>query len=167
MADPAPNFFEVLQVLRKNKVEFIVVGGICAVLHGAPVSTFDIDIVHSQHPSNIDKLLVALKDLDARYREHEPKKLFPSAENLAKKGHHLLMTKAGPLDILGRVTKERGYEDLIKHSSEFIISEEVRIQVLDLEMLITLKEETGYEKDRAVLPLLRDTLEEKKNKSLE
>jgi hypothetical protein len=33
----------ILQTLVEHRVEFIVVGGVCAVLHGAPVSTFDLD----------------------------------------------------------------------------------------------------------------------------
>lgn len=34
-------------------VELIVVGGLAAVLHGAPVVTFDLDIVHRQTPENV------------------------------------------------------------------------------------------------------------------
>jgi hypothetical protein len=39
MANSAPDFFKILQTLAEHEVDFIVVGGICAVLHGAPVST--------------------------------------------------------------------------------------------------------------------------------
>jgi len=65
---PKPNFLEILKVLKEYQVEFIVVGGVCAVLHGAPISTFDLDLVHSRAPNNIDRLMVALKTLDAHYR---------------------------------------------------------------------------------------------------
>jgi hypothetical protein len=37
----------------------------------------------------------------------------------------------------------------------------LRLRVLDLETLIKVKEETGHEKDKAVRPILRCTLEEK------
>jgi hypothetical protein len=40
-----------------------------------------------------------------------------------------------------------------------------QIRVLDLETLIAIKEELNSEKDRAVLPILRRTLAEKKNHS--
>jgi hypothetical protein len=43
------------------------------------------------------------------------------------------------------------------------IGEGIRIRVLDLETLIAVKEELGGEKDRAVLPTLRRTLEEKRS----
>jgi hypothetical protein len=39
-----PDFLEILKVLSRHKVDFIIVGGVCAVLHGAPVSTFDLDL---------------------------------------------------------------------------------------------------------------------------
>jgi hypothetical protein len=40
----------------------------------------------------------------------------------------------------------------------------VRIRVLDLATIIALKEELGGEKDRAVLPVLRQTLEERRRR---
>ena len=68
MANSAPDFFKILQILAEHEVDFIVVGGICAVLHGAPVSTFDLDIVHSRAPENIRHLILALNQMDACYR---------------------------------------------------------------------------------------------------
>ena len=44
------------------------------------------------------------------------------------------------------------------------LGEGVRIRVLNLEKLIAIKEELGGEKDRAQLPILRRTLEEKRKK---
>jgi hypothetical protein len=50
-------------------VDFIVVGGVGAVLQGAPISTFDLDRVHPRTRKNVDRLMVALELLDARYRD--------------------------------------------------------------------------------------------------
>ena len=47
MTKPVPNFLEILRVLSHYQVDFIVVGGVCAVLQGAPITTFDLDMVHS------------------------------------------------------------------------------------------------------------------------
>jgi hypothetical protein len=46
-----------MQTLADHRVEFIVIGGVCAVLHGAPVTTFDLDVVHSRTPENLNRLL--------------------------------------------------------------------------------------------------------------
>ena len=155
-----PDFSSILQVMVNHKVDFIVIGGICAVLHGAPVMTFDLDLVHSRSDANIKRLMSALKELDAYYREHAPKHIIPEEASLKKPGHHLLMTRKGPLDLLGTVTNERGYEELREHTVRVSIEDDFEIIILDLATLILIKEEAGFEKDMAVLPILRRTLEE-------
>ncbi|MBW1690691.1 MAG: hypothetical protein JRJ70_08075 [Deltaproteobacteria bacterium] len=63
MTNPIPDFLEILKTLTEHEVDFIVVGGVCAVLHGAPVTTFDLDLVHSRSPENLERLILALKEL--------------------------------------------------------------------------------------------------------
>jgi hypothetical protein len=75
-----------------------------------------------------------------------------------------LITRYGPLDLLGTIGHNLGYEDLMAHSAEMDIGEKLRIRVLDLETIIGIKEELGGEKDRAVLPILRRTLDEKRKR---
>lgn len=50
--DSAPSFLEILKVLSRHEAEFILVGGMAAILEGAPVSTFDLDTVF--FPANLD-----------------------------------------------------------------------------------------------------------------
>jgi len=73
-----------------------------------------------------------------------------------------LITRYGPLDVLGTLGRDLAYEDLLPHSMAMDIGEGMRIQVLDLETLIEIKAGIGGEKDRAVLPILRRTLEQKR-----
>jgi hypothetical protein len=141
-------------------VDFIVVGGVAAVLRGAPVSTFDLDVVHSTATENIGRLLAALEDLDACYRAQPERRLRPNMTHLASPGHQLLMTRFGPVDLLGTIGKGRSYQDLLPHAVEMDLGKELRVWVLDLETLIAVKEELGGEKDLATLPVLRRTLEE-------
>ena len=54
---PAADLSALLEGLCKAGIEFIVVGGLAAVIQGAPVTTFDLDIVHRQTGENIHKLL--------------------------------------------------------------------------------------------------------------
>lgn len=42
-----------VDALLDAHVEFIVIGGLAAVLHGAPLVTADVDIVHRKSPENI------------------------------------------------------------------------------------------------------------------
>ena len=78
-----PDFGSVLRILVEHGVEFLVVGGVGAILQGATLSTFDLDIVHSTDPANIARLLAALGDLDAFYRAQPEKRLRPSQTHLA------------------------------------------------------------------------------------
>jgi predicted nucleotidyltransferase len=151
-----------LRLLLGGGVEFILVGGLAAVVQGAPVDTFDVDLVHSRDPANIDRLLPVLDALDAIFRLQPERRLKPNASHLASAGHLNLITRYGPLDLLGTIGRDLGYGDLLPHTTELEIAEGVRIRVLNLEKLIALKEELGGEKDRAVLPILRRTLEEKR-----
>ena len=130
-------------------------------MNGAPVDTFDIDVVHSREPANIERLLRALGSLDAIFRMQPERRLKPNASQLASPGHLNLITRYGPLDVLGTIGQNPGYEELVPHSAELEIGGRLRVRVLDLETLIAVKEAVGGEKDRATLPILRRTLEAK------
>ena len=49
-------FLELLRHLVQAEIDFIIVGGVAAVLEGAPVSTFDLDIVYSTADDNVERL---------------------------------------------------------------------------------------------------------------
>ena len=161
MPSPTPDFYSILETLSKYKVDFIVVGGVCGVLHGAPVTTFDLDIVHSRAEENIARLSPALEELDAYYRWRPDQRLKPDLDHLSSPGHQLLMTRSGPLDLLGTIGGGHSYGDLLEHSDQIQIGD-FRLRVLSLEKLIEVKEEMGFEKDKAILPILRQTLLEKR-----
>ena len=145
-----PKFKEALEVLTRHHVDFVVVGGVAAVLAGAPISTFDLDIVHDRSATNVARLLDALTDLDARYRDLTGRVLRPEARALEGEGHHLLLTRCGPLDVLGHIGLGHGYQELIADSTMRPLGG-LAIFVLGLEALIRAKVEAGRDKERAVL----------------
>ena len=59
---------EILKTLANHGVDFIVVGGFAAVTLGAPIMTWDVDVVHSIEPENLRRLTTALAALDAHYK---------------------------------------------------------------------------------------------------
>ena len=154
------NYRKILECLVDHGVEFIVVGGISGALNGAPLDTLDVDVVHSREADNVQRLVAALRELDAYYRIQPERRFRPDESHLSSAGHQLLATKFGNIDFLDSVTRQRTYADLLPHSKDLAISLETTINVLNLEMLIVLKEETGRPKDLAMLPTLRGTLEE-------
>jgi hypothetical protein len=155
----------ILEVLTRHQVDFIVVGGVAAALHGVPLTTFDLDLVHSRNAPNLRRLLDALTDLECRFREKSGSK--PVLSHLDSPGHLLLMTKHGPLDLLGTIGKGRGYDDMIGSCVGSCVDTSVgtmSVQVLGLEELIAVKQETGREKDPLALPVLGRTLEERRRR---
>ncbi|MEW6685548.1 MAG: hypothetical protein AB1393_05010 [Candidatus Edwardsbacteria bacterium] len=164
MERPTPDFLEILKVLSRHKVDFIVVGGICAVLHGAPVTTFDLDLVYSRSQSNLGHLMLALEELEAYYRGRGIQRLKPGLAHLSSSGHHLLTTKFGPLDLLGTIGVGHTYNDLLKYTIVLKVGR-LQLHVLKLETLIEIKKETISEKDKIIIAILERTLQAKQKSS--
>src|SRR6185436_16005798 len=94
----AADLTALLEKLCDAGVEFIVVGGGAAVLHGAPITTNDLAIVHRRTPENVTRLLEVLLRLDATMRyDFARRGLRPTAEMLAGRGQINLSTSLGRL----------------------------------------------------------------------
>jgi hypothetical protein len=162
---PESDFQRALWALHEGGVEFVIVGGLAAVLNGAPVDTLDLDIVPARTEENLAKLLRVLDGIDAIYRIQPNRRLKPDASHLRSSGHQNLVTTCGYLDVLGTIGRGLGYQDLLPHTIEMEIGGGLRVRVLDLATIVALKEELAGEKDLAALPLLRRTLEQKRRGS--
>src|SRR6266404_6774334 len=164
---PERKVIATLRSLCERDIQFVLVGGLAAVLNGAPVDTYDVDVVHSREPANIERLLSFLQEIDAVFRIQPERRLPPTASHLAGGGHLNLITSLGPIDLLGTIGPGLSFSDLLPLSHEMAISEGMRIRVLNLETLISIKEQLASEKDLAILPILRQTLRElKKSRSV-
>jgi hypothetical protein len=155
--DAALRFLDILQVLVRHEVEFILVGGVAAILEGAPVSTLDLDIVLRPTSDNRDRLVTALREMNARYRDPAGRHIIPDREKLDTIRNHQLITDFGPLDILETIGHGHTYADLIGETETYNVSD-LQIRTLRLGMIIRSKEEANRDKDRATLPILRQTL---------
>ena len=51
---------QILQLLSRADVEFIVVGGVAASAHGSPRLTNDVDVVYRRTSENVDRLAASL-----------------------------------------------------------------------------------------------------------
>ena len=151
---PTADLDAILRELLQRGVEFIVVGGAAAVIHGAPVTTQDLDIVPRQHAGDAQCLLAALTQLDARFRPVTPgRDIAPTEQHVSGRGQLNLITRWGPLDVLLRLHDARGYDDLVAHSMG-IDAGGLRFRVIDLATLIEIKRSTGRARDALVVPLL-------------
>lgn len=152
MAKPAPEFSSMLNVLVEHEVEFIIVGGISAVLHGAPISTFDLDVLYRPSPENAARSVAALEEMQAVYRGRMGQVLKPQASWLLGGGHHLFRTALGDLDFLSFVGEQHKYDDLLPLSEQHVVAS-LCVQMLSLEAIVKIAHETGRDKDRLRIPI--------------
>jgi hypothetical protein len=149
---------DILVTLANHRIDFIVVGGMAAVIRGAPVATRDIDIVYDRTTANVERLLRALTELDALFRG-DPRRLRPTESHLWSLGHKLLETRYGPLDVLGSIEENTTYTDLLPHASALEIAG-ANVLVLSVERLIEVKRKLPRPKDQLMLLQLEALLEE-------
>lgn len=153
----SPNLTELLLQLVDSRVELILAGGLAAVAQGAPVTTFDVDIVHHRSPDNVDRLLSALEKLGAHVRDPANRMLRPTREALLGAGHSLLVTDLGPLDCLGAIEHGLDYDALLPFTIVVDFSGRP-LRVLTLEKLTELKETWPDDESKLRAALLRRTL---------
>jgi hypothetical protein len=158
---PELRFGEILSLLKKHEVRFVVIGAIAAIAQGYPLTTQDIDITPARDPDNLERLAAALRELDARLRtpDDEAGVAFPiDAEMLAHADMWTLRTPFGDLDISFTPSGTTGYADLRRAAQQETI-EGVEVSIAALADIIRSKEAAGRVKDQAQLPALRRTLE--------
>lgn len=148
--DPA----RMLQALVSGGVDFVIVGGIGARLHGSSSITFDLDICYARDQTNLEALAAVLRDLHATLRGVDvdvPFKL--DARTLAAGDAFTFTTDAGPLDILGTPAGTDGYQDLARTAlrQRLAFGE---VLVADIDSLIRMKRAAGRPKDRVELEIL-------------
>ena len=149
---------DILVTLARHEVRYVAVGGIAAVLRGAPINTRDVDIVYDIAEDNVVRLMAALTELDAFFRD-DPRKLRPNESHLRSTGHKLLRTKFGLLDVLGTIEEATRYQDLLPHASALDVKG-VPVLVLSVERLIEVKRKLARPKDQLMLLQLESLLDE-------
>lgn len=150
---------QLLLALLTAGIEFVVAGGTAAVMMGAPVVTFDVDIVHRRTAENVDRLYDFLIHHGAYHRlDLANRRLPPSREALLGSGHLNLAIGDAKLDVLCELDAGAGYEELLPHCETSPFHGKTLL-VLGLRRLIQAKAAAGRPKDQMVLPILLATLE--------
>ena len=161
----AANFGELLPLLVRHGVRFIVVGGVAAIAHGLARLTYDVDVVYARDSDNTRALSEALRGYQPYLRGAPPGLPFRWDEETIQAGlNFTLTTTLGDLDLLGEVTGGGTYEDLLPYSEE-LTAFDVQCRFVTLEHLIQLKRAAGRPKDLQVIAELQALLEERNNHS--
>lgn len=153
---------QILRALEAHHVRYVVIGAIAAIAAGAPILTTDLDVTPARSQENLERLALALRDLDAKLRTpSDPQGIpFPiEADLLATADSWTLTTRAGALDLVFSPAGTQGYDDFRRSASLERIAG-VSVAVAALADVIRSKEAAGREKDSMQLPILRRALEQ-------
>ncbi len=153
---------DAVRLLNAHGVEFIVIGGWAAALHGSERSTSDVDVVYSRTPENIRRLAEALKAHQPYLRGAPPGLPFHWDEPTIQAGlNFTLTTDLGYLDFLGEVAGGGTYQQLLASTVE-VEALGLKCRCVTLERLIQLKRAAGRAKDLEAIAELQTILDQRR-----
>jgi hypothetical protein len=157
-----PDLLGFVRVLSAAGVEYIIVGGVAAGIHGALRTTLDLDVVYRRDTANIHRLVAALAPY-APYLRGAPAGLpFRLDAGTIERGlNFTLTTSLGDLDLLGEITGGGGFDEL-RRDADVVELEGHQCLVVSLPTLIAAKRAAGRGKDRQALAELEALLEERR-----
>jgi predicted nucleotidyltransferase len=136
-----------LQRLCDAEIDFVIIGGFAATLHGSSLVTRDLDVCAILSNENVEKLRDALRDLRPAHRLTPQKLSFLENPELGVPVQNLyLRTEFGPVDILTSVLGIGEFERVRANAIDVELFGR-RCRVMSLDDLIQAKEALGREKD--------------------
>ena len=152
-----------LQELHRSGVEFIVIGGVAATIHGSARVTQDLDIVYARTPETFARLAAALAPHAPYLRGAPPGLPFRwDAETIRRGLNFTLTTTLGDVGLLGEIVGGGGYADLLPHSQIVKVSG-LDYRCLSLARLIHVKRAAGRPKDLEAIAELEALREERRD----
>jgi len=140
----------VARAIERHGLEAVLIGNAAAAMHGAPVTTVDLDFLFRRTPTNVKKLSAIAAELGATlYSPFHP----------ASKMMRMMNDDDGlQVDFLGEADGVPSFEGLRNRSHRMQVGN-ARVAVADLADIIKMKRATNRPRDRAVLEILEKTLE--------
>ena len=158
-------FEELLKALLNEGVEFVVIGGLAANIHGVTVPTYDIDICYNRSPENLKRLARALHPLNPTVRAPKDPP-FRADEATLKAGlNFTLETRLGDINILGEVGRIGFYKEA-EHASSEVSMFGLKVRVMSINALIKSKKFAGRKKDEEMILQLEAMKEMREKKEI-
>jgi hypothetical protein len=151
-----------LQRLCDADVDFVIVGGFAATLHGSSLVTRDLDVCAILSSENVEKLRAALRDLKPTHRLTPQRLSFLDNPDPGVEVRNLyLRTDFGPVDILSSILGVGDF-DRVRFASIEVELFGRSCRVISLDDLIQAKEALGRDKDLLAVKELRAVRETQK-----
>ena len=155
MAAGAFDPLAIIAALDGRDVDYVIIGGVAARLHGSPALTEDLDATPERSPDNLARLANALADLNARLAAPGvPEGLaLPLDADTFSSPVMTFTTTAGAIDIVLDPPPGGGFEVLRQNAVRFVVGD-IEVLAASLDDIITSKRASGRPKDLAHLQLL-------------
>ena len=155
------DFKAALRALTEGGVEFIVVGGVAATVHGSARLTRDIDVVYRRTRPNVERLVAALTPYQPYLRGAPPGLPFRwDALTIDRGLNFTLVTQLGDIDLLGEIVGGGGYDALLPSTTVLRVFG-IECRCLNLDRLIEVKRAAGRPKDFEAIAELEAIREER------
>jgi predicted nucleotidyltransferase len=139
----------ILGLLVARGVDFVLIGGYAAVLHGSPRVTQDLDLCYASDPANLKALAKVLAELNAKPAGSEADLPFvPDERTLSQARLLTLDTDAGRLDLIANPAGAPGYERLRANAATYEVGGFL-VRVAEIDDLLLMKAAAGRQKDLA------------------
>jgi hypothetical protein len=149
-----PLLHRIARLFAEHRLEVVMVGNAAAALHGAPVTTLDIDFMFRKTPTNLQKLKAVAHDLRAVIL----KPYYPVSDLF-----RVVNDEQGlQLDFMPRLHGVRSFEGLRTRSTSVEFGEH-ELRIACLSDIIKSKRAAGRSRDLAVLEILEKTLHEQQD----
>lgn len=141
---------EMWEGLARERVRFVIVGGVAGVAHGSVRRTEDLDICYDTSPDNVERLATLLTAWHARlHLPSEPDARLPftiDVRTFRDSPVLTLRTDLGRLDLMDQVTGVGDYTAAVAKSQQEKFGT-VELRVLTLDALIASKRAAGRDRD--------------------
>lgn len=150
-----------LEFLIKSPLDFVVVGGFAAVIHGCNQSTRDVDVCLALSPEQIQVLRQVLAPIHPKLRTKSDKPSFlTSPEDITEIKTLHLDTDLGVLDIISQVEGVGDFYDVLRHAEEIELYGGPCF-LIAIDDLIKSKKTLGRHRDLAVVEELEEIKKQK------
>ena len=141
---------ELIAVLARHGVDYLVIGGVATQVHGHRRTTMDLDLTPDPDPENLRRLGAALAELEARPRDAvaegaeidvgDPERLAVAAIVPP------LLTRHGQVHILKEPKGARGFDEM-RDRALVVDLDGVEVAIVSLDDLIRMKRAAGRRSD--------------------
>jgi hypothetical protein len=147
--------YAILEALERERVSYILIGGLARVIEGSDELTRGVDLTPSTRPENLRRLEAGLGSLDARRRDGRTLSL----DELDTTPVLALESEYGEINVVAVPDGTRGYDDLRRAVRREPIGRGLRVSVASPGDLVRMLSALGREQDTLRIETMQRVVE--------